>query len=122
LRGAQLAHPLSNLLGIEAHQTHEGLITEQQRWQGIHTFEPTQGLQAIQQDIRDKRHHLALDRRALNVPQQVDHSQLVQEVEEVIQQGPFVQAVDSIDDLLPIQATRDTRIVASGHLPTQAFR
>jgi hypothetical protein len=39
-----------------------GLITTQQGWQRIHTLDAKQGFQAIEQEILDKRHHLALDR------------------------------------------------------------
>jgi len=85
-------------------------ITEQQRWQGIHAFDPEQGLQAIEQDVLDERDHLALDGCALDVVQQVDDPKLLQKVEEVIQQRALVQPVDSVNDLLRYRrrATRES--------------
>ena len=49
-----LADPLADLLGIEAHQLHEGFITEQQARQGMHALDPKQGLHPIEQDILTK--------------------------------------------------------------------
>ena len=118
---APLAHPLSHLLRIEAYQAHEGLITAPQRRQGRPALDPKQGVQAIEQAIWDERHHLALDRRALDVAQPVDHSELLQAVEEVIQQRAFVQPVDPVDDLLAVQAPGHPRIIPASRLPTQAF-
>jgi hypothetical protein len=68
------------------------------------------------------RNHLALDGCALDVTQQVDDSQLVQEVEEVVQQRPFVQPVHPIDDLRAVQASRHARVTATSGLPTQPLR
>jgi hypothetical protein len=68
---------MPHLVGIEPHQTHEGLITEEQGGQRMHTLDPKQGLQAIQQDVLDKGHHLTLDGRALDLAQPVTDSQLL---------------------------------------------
>jgi hypothetical protein len=109
------------LLGIAAHQAPEGLITEEQTRQRRHALDPKQGLQAIEQEIRDDRHHLALDCRALDVAQLLTHPQLLQDIEEVVQQRAFVQLVDSIDHRLPLQAPRYPCVAAVSDLPTQAL-
>jgi hypothetical protein len=66
---------------IEAHQVHEGLIAEQQEVQGIDALDPEEGLQAIEQDTPDHRHHRALDRRTLDLAQPVTYPQLLQKME-----------------------------------------
>jgi hypothetical protein len=86
--------------------------------QAVH---PEQGLQALAPHILDDRHHLTLNRRTSDVVQQIDHAELLQEGEEIIQQGPSVQPVDPVADLLPVQAPRHPRVVAPGDLPTQPF-
>jgi hypothetical protein len=121
LRSAPLADPVPHLLRIEADQAHERLIPEQQSCQCVHALDAKQGLQAVEQDILDERHHVALDRYALDVPQPVDYSELVQEVEEVIQQRAFVQMVDPVDDLLAVQAPCHPRVIAASDLPAQAL-
>jgi hypothetical protein len=40
LGGTPLTHPMPHLLGIEAHQAHEGLITEEQGRQRMHALDP----------------------------------------------------------------------------------
>jgi hypothetical protein len=69
----------------------------------------------------DAWHHHPLHRRALDIVQPVDHPQRVQEVEEIIQQRPFVQPVHPLDDLLAVQAPGDPRVIAASRLPTQPF-
>ena len=54
-----------------------------------------------------------------DIAQPVDDPQLMQEVEEVIHQGPFVQPVDPVDDLLAVQAPGHPRVIAARRLPTQ---
>src|SRR5919108_5962480 len=85
----------------------------------MHALNTKQRLQAVEQEILDAWHHLALDSGALDVTQQVDDSQLMQEVEEVIQQGPFVQSIDPIDDLLAVQAPRHPCVITTSGPPTQ---
>jgi hypothetical protein len=65
-----LAHPLAHLLGIEAHQLHEGFIAEKQTRQGMHALNAVQGLQALERDIWHDGNHLSLDRRAMDARQQ----------------------------------------------------
>jgi hypothetical protein len=117
--GASLADSLPHLVGVEAHQPHQGLIAEQQGRQGMHALHAVQGLQPIKQDILHAWHHHPLHRRPLDIVQPVDDSQLVQEVEEIIQQRPFVQSVDPVDDLFAVQATGYPRVIAASRLPTQ---
>jgi hypothetical protein len=56
-----------------------------------------------------------------DIAQPINHPQLTQEVEEIIQQCPFVQSVHPIDDLFPIQAPGYARIIPASRLPTQPF-
>jgi hypothetical protein len=55
----------------------------------------------------------------MNLLQQGHHANGLQEGKEVVQHRPFIQAVDPIDLLFPVQAPRNARIVPPGHLPTQ---
>ena len=98
-----LADALADLLGIKADQLHERLVTEQQAGQRMDALNPKEGLQPIEQEVLHDRHHLALNRRALDAFHQADAPQLLHEVEEVIQQGPLVQSVHPLDHLLPVQ-------------------
>jgi hypothetical protein len=59
---------------------------------------------------------------AVELLQHGHHAKCPQEVEEIIQQGPFVQPVDTIDDLLAVQTPRHPYIIEAGDLPTQALR
>jgi hypothetical protein len=61
-----------------------------------------------------------LDGRTVDLRQQGHHASLVQEVEEAIQYGPFIQPVDPIDQLRAIQAARNAGIIPTGHLPAQS--
>jgi len=47
------------------------------------------------------------------------HTDLVQDVEDIIQDRPFIQTVDPIDLLLSIPAPGDPGIIPVRHLPTQ---
>jgi hypothetical protein len=113
---------MSDLVGIEADQPHEGFIAEQQGGQGIYTLDATQGLQAIEQHILHAGPHLALNRCAPNQRDQPEDAQFLQELEELIQQGPFVQAIEAIDDLLPVQTASNPCAVAPSGLPTPLLR
>jgi hypothetical protein len=55
----------------------------------------------------------------MNLCQQGQRSRLVEEEEEVIQNGPFVQPVAPLEQLLAVQASCDAGIILTGHLPTQ---
>jgi hypothetical protein len=113
--------PVADLLGIEPDQLHEGFIAEQQHWQRIHALNAKERLQAVEQDILDEGEHFSLDGRTVDLRQQGHHAYLVQEVEKVIQYGPFIQPVNPIDQLLAIQAARDAGIIPTGHLPAQSL-
>src|SRR5215510_7016097 len=67
--GAPLAHPMPHLVRLAARQAHEGPITQQQGWQGIHARDAKQDPQAIEQAGLDERHHRALARRTLDLAQ-----------------------------------------------------
>ena len=117
-----LADPMPHLRGIETHQRPQGFSAEPQRRQRMHALDPQQGFQPIEQEVWHDRHHLALTRRALDAFHQVEHSQLPQQVEEVIQHGPCVPLRHAVDHLLAVQAPRHARVIAVRRLPTQAFR
>ena len=103
LAGAPLADPVPHLLGMKAHQAHQRFIAAQPGRQRMHTLNPQQGLQPIAPEGLHDRHHLALNRRALDPVHPVGHPKGLQEVEEVIQQRPFVQPVHPINDRLAVQ-------------------
>ena len=67
-----LADAMAHVLGIESHEAHQRFIAEQQGRQGIHALNPKEGLQPIEQEVLHNRHHLALNRRALDACHQVD--------------------------------------------------
>jgi hypothetical protein len=92
-----------HLLRLEAHHAPEGLITAQQSWQRVHALDPQQGLQVVEQERLEAGDHLALDGRALDLTQPVDHPKRRQKGAEVIQQGPVIHLVDAIDYWLPVQ-------------------
>jgi hypothetical protein len=62
--------------------------------------------------------HFALDRCAVDLLQRGYHARGLEEVQEAVQQCPFVQLVDPIEQWFAIQAPRDTCIVVAGDLPT----
>jgi hypothetical protein len=78
------------LLGVEPNQLHQGFIAEQQHGQRIDTLNPKQRLQAVEQNILDEGEHCPLEASAVDLRQQGHHSHLLQEVEEIVQDGPFV--------------------------------
>jgi hypothetical protein len=45
------------------------------------------------------------------------YAQLLQEMEELIQLGAFVQSVNSIDDLLAVHASDHPRVIVASRLP-----
>ena len=51
----------------------------------MHALDFKQGLQPIAQEVIHDRHHIALNRLALDAFHQVEAPQLAQEVEEVVQ-------------------------------------
>ena len=103
LAGAPLADPVPHLLGMKAHQAHQRFIAAQPGRQRMHTLNPQQGLQPIAPEGLHDRHHLALNRRALDPVHPVGHPKGLQEVEEVIQHGPFVQLIHAVS-VRPIKA------------------
>jgi hypothetical protein len=120
--GPALADPITQLLGIEAHQRHQGLSTAQQTGQGIDAFAAKQGLHPIAQDLLHQGEHLPLNSGALALLQQGHHAKGLQERQEVIQHGPCVEPIDPIDQLVTVQPPGDPRIIAPGHVPTHPFR
>jgi hypothetical protein len=119
LGGPALAHPITDLLGIEAHQLHQRFITEQQARQGINTFNPKQSLQPIGQGILDERKHRTLDGCAAGLLRQSHHAEGLQEVKEIMQHRAFIQPVHRVHDLLMIQTPRHPRVIPARYLPTQ---
>jgi hypothetical protein len=93
---------LADLLDLEAHQPHQGLITAQQAGQGMHPLHPNQGLHPIQQAILHDGHHRAVDGSAVDLLQQRHHPHRLQELKKVIQPGPFIESIHPIDHLFAI--------------------
>jgi hypothetical protein len=103
---------------MDAHQRHEGFIAEQQGGQRIHALEAEQRLQPIEQDILHIGAHRPLASRAVSLLQQGHAPDALQKVEKIIQHRPFIQAVDPIALLLPVQPPRNPGIITPGDLPT----
>jgi hypothetical protein len=63
-----------------------------------------------------------LDGGAVDLREQGHDLNRRQEMDEVIQQRPFVQPLHAVHQLLPIQPPSNPRIIAPGDLPTQPLR
>jgi hypothetical protein len=119
LAGPALADALADLLGIEAHQRHQGFIAEQPGEQRIHALDAEQRFQPVEQDVLHIGDHRALESGGMDRLQQCRDPDRLQEVQEIVQHRPFVRAVAPIDLLLAVQAPRHARIIPPGHLSTQ---
>jgi hypothetical protein len=117
-----LADALADLLGIEAHQLHERLMTEQQDRQGIDALHPEQRFHAVEQDVLHEGDDLVMDGGAVRLLQQTHHANGLQKMKEIIQQRPFIEPIDSVHQLFLLQAASYTGVVAPGSLPTQPLR
>jgi hypothetical protein len=117
-----LADAPAHLMGIEADQLHQGLVAQQQDWQGMHAINAKQGPQPIEQDMPHVRHHLTFGGCTPNLRQPVEHSQFLQDAEELIQRSPCIQPVYPIHDLLAVQTSCYARIIPAGNLLIQPFR
>jgi hypothetical protein len=83
---------------------------------------PKQGHQPIAQDILDAGQDLPWDSRTMHRIQQRHHAKRLQEVKKVIQDRPFVQPVDPIDQVLAVQTASDPGVVTTRDRLTQPLR
>jgi len=113
-----LAHPLADLLGIAPHQAHAGLITPQQRRQGMAALQANQGLDPVAQHILHDGPQHPVHGGAAELLQPGHHAKRLQAMEEILQHRPCVQPVDAIDHVLTVQPSRHTCLITAGDLPT----
>jgi len=59
---------------------------------------------------------------SVNLLQQGQHADGLQELKDIIPQGPFVAPLHPIDHLFAVQSPVDARISAPGHPPTHPVR
>jgi hypothetical protein len=97
--------------GLEADPRQKDFSAEQPGRQGMHAVDRQQSLQAIAPAGQDNRYPLALAHRPLDVVPQIERRRLREEVEAVLQPGPFVQAGHAHGPWRAVQLPRYARVI-----------